>query len=206
MKKILFVLSLIAMIVVYAFFVNNDLSGSLVRFHVIANSDTDVDQKLKLKVRDAVIYEADTLLCNSKSKYDTVKLITDNKNKLLSAAKKTVKDEGFDYDVDIEYGEFYFPKKSYKNISLPSGRYDAIKVKIGEAKGKNWWCVMFPPLCLSEDGGFEMDSESIEYLKNSLTKSEYEMLTENEDLPVKIRFKTVDMVMKLSEKLKSLKD
>lgn len=198
MKKILYVILLAAMIFVYAFCVNDDLSDCIIRFHVIANSDTKEDQELKLKVRDAVLCEIGELSGGSLSKEESVRALSENRDRIKKAAEKTISECGYDYKADVEYGKFTFPEKKYGNIRLPSGKYDAFRIKIGKAEGHNWWCVMFPPLCLSEGG--TMDSASLEYLKENLSESEYEMITDD-DLPVIIRFRIVDAVMKLAGKL-----
>ena len=197
MKKILYVILLAAMILVYAFWVNDDLSDCIIRFHVIANSDTKEDQELKLKVRDAVLSEVRELSGSSLSKEESARILSENSIRIKNAAEKTIRECGYSYKADVEYGKFAFPEKKYGNIRLPSGKYDAFRIKIGEAEGHNWWCVMFPPLCLSEGG--TMDSASLEYLKENLPESEYEMITDD-DLPVIIRFRIVDAAMKLINK------
>lgn len=197
MKKILYVIILASMIFAYAFFVNEDLSGSIIRFHVIANSNSEEDQALKLKVRDAVLCEVEKLSVGSVSKAESEKILKENRGRIKNAADGVIKSLGYDYKTEVEYGRFSFPEKSYGNIHLPSGAYDAYRIKIGEAKGENWWCVMFPPLCLSEGGS--LDEASLEYLKENLSESDFKLITDD-DLPVIIRFKIVDAAMSLINK------
>ncbi|MGL4570284.1 MAG: stage II sporulation protein R [Clostridium sp.] len=123
------------------------VKDELIRFHVIANSDDKNDQDLKLKVRDEVIKYLEPLLKNSKSIDESRKIIKENNNKVISIAKKVVKDNGYSYTVQTELSRENFPEKIYGNIVLPQGEYEAYRILIGDASGQNWWCVMFPPLC-----------------------------------------------------------
>ena len=117
----------------------SDISSGLIRLHILANSDGNDDQLLKLKVRDRLLSEADT----SSGELN------------LSHIKEICRDEiiknGYDYNVSVSYGKFYFPTKTYENITLPAGDYEALRVVIGKGEGKNWWCVMYPPLCFSDN-------------------------------------------------------
>lgn len=197
MKKILYVIIIASLIFAYAFFVNEDLSGSIIRFHVVANSDSKEDQALKLKVRDAVLCEVEKLSVGSLSKAESEKILTENRDRIKNTADRVIKNSGYDYKTEVEYGKFSFPEKSYGNIRLPSGRYDAYRIKIGKAEGENWWCVMFPPLCLSKGG--TLDEASLEYLKENLSESDFKLITDD-NLPVIIRFKIVDAAMSLINK------
>lgn len=125
-----------------------EVRSSVLRLHVIANSDTQEDQSLKLKVRDAILEKGKDIFKNSQSKEDAENTAKENISALEKAAKDIVLQNGFDYDVRIEIGKSSFPTKTYENITLPAGEYDAVRVIIGSGKGKNWWCVMFPSLCL----------------------------------------------------------
>lgn len=191
---------------VYSQDVNHDLSQSMIRLHVIANSDTDEDQALKLQVRDAVIHAAQPLLQDASDKADSRDALLSHTDELERAARETVIQNGYDYPVTVEYGNFYFPLKRYANVMLPSGDYDAFRVKIGQAEGKNWWCVMFPPLCFVNETTGEMDEAALQQLKAAVSEDEYELITNSEDgdLPVVMRFKVVDWFMNLREKLKQV--
>lgn len=193
MKKVLYVFVLAAMIIIYALCVNSDLSDCIIRFHVIANSDSAEDQNLKLKVRDAVLDEVSLISAKSFSKEASFLALSENEDRIKLAAERIIRESGYNYSAEVEYGKFAFPEKTYGNIRLPSGKYDAYRVKIGKAEGRNWWCVMFPPLCLSEGG--TMDGISMDYLKTHLSENEYKMITDD-DIPVIIRFRIVDAVMK----------
>lgn len=119
----------------------------LIRFHVIANSDSVEDQALKYAVRDKILKLIAPSLAQSASLQDSRKIILGMEDTLLQVAEKVVREHGKDYQVAMDYGVFPFPEKSYGNIILPGGNYEAVKVKIGKAEGANWWCILFPPLC-----------------------------------------------------------
>ena len=151
--------------------VSSDISNSVFRLHVIANSDTAEDQNLKYKVRDSLLNYMNSLCANITSKEEAILMVENHKEDFKNIALNVIHSEGFNYDVNIEIGNFSFPTKTYGDISLPSGFYDALKVEIGKGAGQNWWCVMFPSLCVPaaaetiEECGVFSDEE-IEMLKN----------------------------------------
>ncbi|QJW48658.1 stage II sporulation protein R [bacterium BFN5] len=119
----------------------------LIRFHVLANSDKPEDQQLKLKVRDAVIAYLAPQLEHLTDPEDARQVVVENEGKLIDIAQHVIVENGANYPVSIEFGVFDFPVKSYGNFVLPAGKYEAVRILIGNAEGKNWWCVLFPPLC-----------------------------------------------------------
>ncbi|MBR2724417.1 MAG: stage II sporulation protein R [Ruminococcus sp.] len=126
-----------------------EISEQVFRIHILANSDSEEDQDLKIKVRDAILKESDKLFCGAHNK-ETVKNITaENLDYFKGVAENTIKNEGYDYSVKASLTNMYFDTRYYDDITMPSGFYDALRIEIGEAKGKNWWCVMYPSLCLS---------------------------------------------------------
>lgn len=120
---------------------------SLIRFHVIANSDSDEDQLLKYKVRDEILKIVAPLLAESKSLEESRQLLKEMEWQLLDIANKVLEESGANYEVSINHGKHIFPSKSYGRIILPGGEYEAVKIELGEAQGENWWCVLFPPIC-----------------------------------------------------------
>ena len=121
----------------------------MLRMHVIANSDSEEDQQLKLKVRDAVLLAGEKVFDGSITATEAEEKITPYIDYLENIALETIKNEGFDYNVKITVEKEYFNTRTYENsVTLPAGYYTAVKVIIGEGKGQNWWCVMFPPMCL----------------------------------------------------------
>lgn len=151
MKKYLSILILLVLVVsfVYASKNTNTLTykDKLIRFHVIANSDSKGDQNVKLKVRDAVLKELGPKLQSAKNKDEAIKIITDNIDKIEEISNKVLKENKYKYTAKASLGTYTFPIKSYGDITLSEGEYTALRIVLGEGGGKNWWCVMFPPLC-----------------------------------------------------------
>lgn len=127
---------------------SSNIRDDVLRLHVLANSDTVEDQNLKLKVRDAVLEEGKDIFDGEINVENAEEKISIEKSRLIDAAENAVRQNGFDYDVDVFVTDEFFDTRSYGNITLPAGNYTAVKVTIGESAGHNWWCVMFPPMCL----------------------------------------------------------
>jgi stage II sporulation protein R len=119
-----------------------------IRLHVIANSDDESDQRVKLEVRDAIIKDCSSMFEDSNSPDESFQIVKDNSNKFEDIANKTLEKNGYTYGAHIETGKFQFPDKLYETTAYPAGKYRALKVVLGSGKGKNWWCVLYPPLCL----------------------------------------------------------
>ena len=179
----------------YANDVSTDIADSVFRLHVIANSDSEVDQNLKYIVRDDLLEYMNTLCTNCTSKEDAITIANEHIEDFKEIALNTIKAQGFDYSVNVNIGNFEFPTKHYGDISLPAGYYDALKVEIGEAKGQNWWCVMFPPLCFVDASSGIVPEESKEDLENSLTDEEFSIVSDNEEnLTFKLKFKILEIL------------
>lgn len=134
MLLFLFIIFLFITAKSYANSVSSKLSDNIFRLHIIANSDSEKDQDLKLKVRDSIIEYMENLTQNCQTKDEVISIVNSNINEFYDIAEQTIKSNGYNYSVNIEIGNFYFPTKYYGNISLPSGYYDALKIEIGEAK------------------------------------------------------------------------
>ena len=169
-----------------------DISESVFRLHVIANSDSFEDQNLKYKVRDNLIDYMNNLCINTTSKDQAIQIANEHINDFISIAENTIKENGFDYKVSIEIDNFYFPKKDYGDITLPEGMYDALKVKIGKAEGQNWWCVMFPPLCFVNISSGIVPDDSKELLKENLTDDEYSIITKENSSQIKFKIGIIE--------------
>ena len=152
----------------YVTAVSTNLSDAVFRLHVIANSDTDEDQALKLKVRDSLLKYMNEICSNCSTKAEAISIATQHKDEFQKIAEQTITDNGYNYLVKINIDNFYFPTKNYGDISLPAGMYDALRVEIGEAKGQNWWCVMFPSLCFIDISSGVVDDEAKENLEQNL--------------------------------------
>lgn len=177
-----------------------DYKDKLIRFHVIANSDSDKDQKLKLKVRDEVISYLQPKLENSNSIEESEKIIKNEYKTLENISKKVISKNGYNYIVKVGLEYSNFPAKQYSSVVLPAGKYKALRIIIGEGKGKNWWCVMFPPLCFVDEQNNVIDKETDEKLKKVLTKDEYELIVEKDKKNInnlQIKFKIVEVFQKI---------
>ena len=176
----------------YSQAVSSDISDSVFRLHVLANSNSEEDQALKYKVRDNLLNYMNNICSDCKTKEEAINIVTEYKEKFRDIAIKTIRDEGYSYDVNIEIGNFEFPTKQYGDISLPAGYYDALRVKIGDAEGQNWWCVMFPSLCFIDISSGVVPEESKEDLQNVLSDEEYSLISDNSNFGVKFKFKLLE--------------
>lgn len=183
--------------------ISKDYKDKLIRFHVIANSNTDEDQELKLKVRDEVIKYLQPKLQNSKSIEESEAIIKREYSNLEEISKNIILENGYNYSVKVGIQYSNFPTKQYSNIVLPAGEYKALKIIIGKGEGKNWWCVMFPPLCFVDESNGVIDKSTDDKLKEVLTDKEYKLI--KQDTPkktsrVKIKFKVLEVVKDLEKK------
>lgn len=182
MKK-LFLISIIAILACGFVYFNNsvnntgNISDKLIRFHVVANSDLETDQKVKLKVRDAILKEIGPKLSKSKSREESLNILKVNASRIEQISDSVLKKDGKTYTASAQIGDFTFPIKSYGSITLPEGEYKALKVVLGEGEGKNWWCVMFPPLCFIDITRGLTTEETDDELKKVLDDEEMESIT-----------------------------
>ncbi|MBE3578704.1 MAG: stage sporulation protein [Caldanaerobacter sp.] len=172
-------------------------SKKLIRFHVIANSDSPEDQELKLKVRDAILVELAPKLEGLKTKEESERVIKENLVNIEKMAEKIIKEEGKDYKVRVDYGVFSFPTRYYGALTVPAGKYTALKVVIGEGEGKNWWCVVFPPLCIVDAKHGFTDEKTAEEIMKYLVSEDKEKFDRS-----KVKFKIAELIEKYYSKLK----
>ena len=202
MKKILTSFTLFILFVIFLFCITNNytnavssnLSNNFFRLHILANSDSEEDQTLKLKVRDNIIEFMNKQ--DFKTKEAALNYVQENLSKFYEIAEQTIYENGYNYSVNISIGNFYFPTKNYGNISLPAGFYDGIKIEIGEAKGQNWWCSLFPPLCFVDISSGVIDDENLENLEENLDSEEFELITSSSDT-IKFKFKLIEFMNNL---------
>ena len=206
-KKLLPIFFIVFLLIIYILLcinsyvnaVSNNISSSVFRLHVIANSDSVEDQSLKYKVRDKILEYTNTLIdVNSNSKEEVINIVNQNIAILKKVAQNTVYENGFNYNVNISIGNFYFPTKYYGDISLPAGYYDALRVEIGNAKGQNWWCVMFPPLCFVDVTSGIVPDDSKENLQENLPGEEYDLISSDSE-EIQFKFKLVEIFENLKE-------
>lgn len=200
-SKLGIILTLILLLIIYTIIcafsyvqaVSTDISNSVFRLHVLANSNSDADQALKYKVRDNLLKYMNGLCSNCTSKDGAIKIVTEHQDEFKQVALDTIYNEGYSYDVKINIGNFEFPTKQYGDISLPAGYYDALRVEIGEAKGRNWWCVMFPSLCFIDVSSGFVPEESKEELQKVLSDEEYSLISDSSNSSIKFKFKLLEL-------------
>lgn len=159
----------------------DSLSEKVLRLHVLANSDSEADQQLKLKVRDAILQESDRLFQQSDSKEAAMAQMATHLSDVEQVAERTLRKNGCDLPVTAALKKVEFNTRTYGNITLPAGEYDALQVEIGAAKGKNWWCVLFPSLCVPSSTNVQME--------DVLTQDELQVV---EQSGYDVRFKVVE--------------
>lgn len=169
--------------------IQQGIAGEVFRLHVIANSDTEEDQKLKLKIKTRIVEYLEEILGKDADLEKTKEAVLTHLGEIEREAEKLVHEQGFDYPVKAVVEKTYFPKKSYGDCTFPAGEYEALNVKIGEARGHNWWCVLYPSLCFIEDTYGVVTEEKKEDLKSVLTTEEFLEILEKPEEKKTIRFR-----------------
>lgn len=170
-----------------------DISEKLIRFHVLANSDSNIDQDLKLRVKDEVLKYIAPILNESESLEESREMLKREDKNIIKIAEEYIKSQGFNYTVETTLTRENFPVKEYGNIILPQGEYEAYRILIGEGKGQNWWCVMFPPLCFIDvTKGQVAYDETEEKMKDVLSEDEFKSVNKKKN-NVKFDFKIIDL-------------
>lgn len=183
MKHRLFILTLLCIFAIsalYSYTVYANLSENLIRLHIVANSNSDFDQKVKLMVRDEIIASANSVPTPEYAE---------------KIARHILEKSGIDYGARAEFSQSFVPKKQYKNICLPEGNYTCLKVILGEGKGENWWCIAYPPLCFCEEVFGEMTDSSLALLENRLSRESFRAIVDNGE--VNLRFWVVEKFQEL---------
>lgn len=163
-----------------------DISTRVFRLHILANSDSREDQELKLKVRDKLIEYSGNIFDHVHNKGEAELLLNNNLNEIQKVAQQEVYNQGYSYKVKVEMKNMYFNTRHYDEVTLPAGRYDSIRISIGDAKGKNWWCVMFPPMCLPI-------AEEKQELSEVLNDKQIDIVTNASELEYEVGFKFVEV-------------
>ena len=171
-----------------------EIYDTVVRLHVLANSDSDDDQALKLSVRDEVIGVVTPAVEGCKSQAEAISAIEKIIPEIEARAAEKIRAEGYGYSVKVLLGEEYYPTKIYETCAFPEGRYVSMRVVIGEGEGQNWWCCLFPPLCLSAatDGSDESNEEA--FISVGLTGDQYKVITETKNPKYRVRFKILETI------------
>ncbi|WP_028992336.1 stage II sporulation protein R [Thermoanaerobacter thermocopriae] len=176
-----------------------NLSHKLIRFHVIANSDSEEDQELKLKVKDAILVDLTSKFEKVKDVKDSERIIKESMGEIKKVAEETIRKNGKNYNVRVAYGIFDFPTRYYGTITLPAGNYNALKVIIGNGEGKNWWCVIFPPLCFIDVTHGFTDTQTAEEVAKYLSQDEMDLIRKQKP---EVKFKIVEILEEYYNKFK----
>ncbi|MBQ8356749.1 MAG: stage II sporulation protein R [Clostridia bacterium] len=170
-----------------------ELYDKVIRLHVLANSDSEEDQALKLTVRDAVVEKTRTLLENVDTKEAAEAVLRENLDVLEQTARRTLVEAGARHSVSVTLSREDYPTREYEQLAFPAGEYLSLRVMIGEAEGKNWWCVLFPPLCLSAASAQSKQETETVCLSAGLTGEQYRMIADTDSTKYKLRFKILEV-------------
>ena len=165
-----------------------EISEKVLRFHVLANSDSEADQNLKLAVRDAAGSYMQKKLTGVEDLEECEQIVNGNLDEIQEVAAETIAQNGYDYDVTAELEYTSFPVKSYGSYTFPAGEYEALRVVIGEGKGHNWWCVMYPNMCFSGSMYEVVDEQAGEKLREVLTTEEYEKVLAEGNYQIQLKY------------------
>ncbi len=178
----------------YSEMIQNGIAAKVVRFHVLANSDSEADQALKLAVRDRVLQEYADLLTQCESKEETLEQLEQARQAICETAQAEIFRQGYDYPVRVSLVREEFPFKQYDELIFPAGVYDALRIEIGKAEGQNWWCVLYPQMCFVDAAWGYSTEESHLRLENALTEEEFLVVSamEQETLTPKLKCKVVE--------------
>ena len=167
---------------------DSEIYGKTLRFHVLANSDSEADQKLKLAVKDAVILRISEGLNQCATKDEATSFIAENRSEIEETAKSVIARYGAEYTVDLTLTKEYYPRRTYGEVTLPAGEYDSVRILIGEAEGQNWWCVLFPQVCT------DTATPAAERLSQAgFTSAQIRLLTDEEKPEYRIKFKFLEI-------------
>lgn len=179
--------------------IQKSIASHIIRLHVIANSDSEKDQQLKLMVKDKIVAGLREKLKEADNLNDARTIIRNETEQIEKMATEEMRQQGYDYIATASLGNSYFPIKKYGDMTFPAGEYEALRVQIGQAKGQNFWCVMYPTLCFVDSTYQVVPEESKEELKSTLTDEEYQALL-GDDKNVTFGFKLLDWVDNLRQR------
>lgn len=192
--SVLFISFLIILIKNYSDYVFGNISNNFFRLHIIANSDSTEDQVIKYEIRDSILNYISPELKNSKSKDEALKIIESNIPVFYDLSNKVLAKHDINYPVKISVGNYNFPTKDYSSFILPEGNYDALKIELGGASGQNWWCVMFPSICIIDNSTFSTQDSTNSILEDTLDSEGLSIISKDTNSPdIKIKFKLIEL-------------
>ena len=189
MKKLLAVCVLFLVIcVVFVFFSASDFRDGFVRLHILAESNSEVDQNIKLALRDDILGEYSEKLSHFSSSKEAQDEINELKTEIEEFCNSRLKEHGVNYTASVRLEKEYYPNRVYEDVSLPAGNYMSLKIVLGEGEGQNWWCVLFPPLCLDAAKGEEA------YIAAGLSKDDYQLIKNDRTSQYQLKFKIFEVL------------
>ena len=172
-----------------------EVYDKVLRLHVVANSDSDDDQSLKLYVRDRVIEYVNEIAKNCKTLEESKNAVARELDNIADIALAEINDQGYFYDIEVRLGKEEYPQKTYASLCFPSGEYLSLQILIGDATGQNWWCVLFPPLCLDAATSANEDA----FISVGFTPEQYKIITETDNPKYEARFKLLEVIEELGK-------
>lgn len=191
---LMFTCSVLVLTILVCILPNTDeakLYDGFIRLHVVANSDSEKDQTLKLEVRDAVLNVMTNLTQECTTVDEAESVFNENKKNISETASEVVKENGADYNITVTLSNEYYPTREYAGITLPAGVYRSARILIGEAQGKNWWCILFPPLCT--------DTAKVKekLITAGFSQNQIRILTDGDNVKYKMKFRALELIEQL---------
>ena len=174
-----------------------EIAKEIIRLHVIGASDRECDQQLKLQVKEAVVSELRAKLSKARTIEEARQIIKVELGNIEKVSNEVIREKGFSYEARASLGQAVFPIKMYGDLTFPAGEYEALRIQLGKAEGKNWWCVMFPTLCFVDEAKQEITEENKEQFKKVLSKEEYESIDKNSEKQVFFKLKIGEYLNKV---------
>lgn len=176
--------------------IQKEIADSIIRFHVRANSDSEEDQELKILVKNRIVQFLEIELQSAASLDEARNILYDVKDEIAGIALEVIREEGYEYNVNVYFEQSYFPMKVYGDMSFPPGEYEAFRVDIGDAYGKNWWCVLYPPLCFVDSTYSVVPDDTKSQFQDVLSDEAYRAITMDdlEENTYEFRFKFLEFL------------
>lgn len=196
-KKLIYpsAVCILCCMLIYGYSAQKGLSDNLLRLHIVSNSNSEFDKEIKLMVRDAIIKEAGNKFSHAESKKECRRLLLSESEEIEKTAQRILDENNTGYTAKVSLEKLYIPRKTYDGIILPEGSYEGFMVRLGKSEGENWWCVVYPPLCFTEEVCGELSDEAKEYLRQTLPAESYNLIT-GDGISIKYKFKIVELLQK----------
>lgn len=178
----------------YSDLVFSNISSKFIRFHVVANSNSTEDQIIKYEIRDAIMQYMSSQLCSARTKEEAVNILNRNISQIEQISNDIIQSKNMNYNATITLGCSKFPTKDYSDFVLPEGTYDALKVELGKADGQNWWCILFPSICIPQGNELYLQNDSSYFLNRFLDSESLSIISKTSSATdIKIKFKLIEL-------------